>query len=250
MDWIMLRTNLIEHPKMLKLSRCLRVKKTEALGLCALLWSKAYGITKNGELRYAPEDLDELIGKRGFTNALVDVGWAELNADGYVVLPGWHKYCGLQQERQEAARLRQRNSRQRRRNLQQSEDVTYDNLSRDVTVTNCDCDITSRTYIGRCIDNNKKDTIVSKKAKYLPSSFDDVLASFAEGLPGEVDDIESWYLRREAQGWRTTAGTPIRNWKADLQLWLKNKPTQLSVAGENIKNSAPAYVPTVNVEVN
>lgn len=250
MDWIKIRTSLFEHPKVLKLSRLLRVKQIEALGLCVLLWSKAYGITKDGALGYAPEDLDQLIGKKGLTKALEEIGWAVVSDDGCVTLPRWHEYCGFQQDQQASARLRQQRSRFKKKNVTNNEEVTNNDLSQNVTVTKCDNEKMSRDYryIDKYIDKKDNTSVLSKKAHTsIPSSFQEVVKAFPQF---DREAVEKWFWHRSAQGWMTSGGVAIRDWKADLQLWMRNEPTLVNVEKSSEKNTGAAYVPTVSVEVN
>lgn len=258
MDWLMVRTSLFEHPKILKLSRILKVRTTEALGLCITLWSKAYGITRTGDTGYAPDDLDQWIGKKGLAKAIIEVGWASISSDNSIVLENWAKYSGQQQERQESARLRQQRYRDNHRN----ENVTKRNSLHNVTVTNCNASREIMTQGSKegskevRKEENKKDnaSALSKKAHtqtVIPSSFNECLHLLPEDLVSASRDlVETWFLHRSAQGWKTSAGLAIKDCVADLRLWLKKESTSLDVEVEKSKKIARPFVPSVSVEVN
>lgn len=256
MDWLMVRTSLFEHPKILKLSRILKVRTTEALGLCITLWSKAYGITRTGDTGYAPDDLDQWVGKKGLAKALIEVDWASISADNSIVLENWSKYSGQQQERQESARLRQQRYRDNHRN---EKNITKRNSLHDVTVTNCNASreiMTQGSKEGRKEENKKDNTsVLSKKANtqtVIPSSFNECLLLLPTDIISAAprDLIETWFLHRTAQGWKTSAGLAIKDCVADLRLWLKKESTSLDVEVENSKKIARPFVPSVSVEVN
>ncbi|MEG1405758.1 MAG: hypothetical protein RSC34_04015 [Alistipes sp.] len=70
----------------MRIARVLKIKRSEAIGACVMVWIIADSISEEGMLRdYTVDELDELVGRKGFGRAYCDVGWAEQVADGIVL---------------------------------------------------------------------------------------------------------------------------------------------------------------------
>lgn len=97
--------SLVRSAKIRGLMRELRCKKHAALGLAVnwLCWVDEQ--TKDGQTGLLPDELDDEIGFRGCTDALISIGWAALGEDGCVYALEFGKHCG------ESARERAENAR-------------------------------------------------------------------------------------------------------------------------------------------
>lgn len=104
-DWLKVNHSLVRSAKIRGLMRELRCKKHAALGLAVnwLCWVDEQ--TKDGQTGLLPDELDDEIGFRGCTDALISIGWAALGEDGCVYALEFGKHCG------ESARERAENAR-------------------------------------------------------------------------------------------------------------------------------------------
>lgn len=104
-DWLKVNHSLVRSAKIRGLMRELRCKKHAALGLAVnwLCWVDEQ--TKDGQTGLLPDELDDEIGFRGCTDALISIGWAALGEDGCVYALEFGKHCG------ESAKERAENAR-------------------------------------------------------------------------------------------------------------------------------------------
>lgn len=94
-DWLKVNHALVRSAKVRGLMRELRCKKHAALGLAInwLCWIDEQ--TKDGQTGLLPDELDDEIGFRGCTDALISIGWAALGEDGCVYALEFGKHCGV-----------------------------------------------------------------------------------------------------------------------------------------------------------
>lgn len=104
-DWLKVNHSLVRSAKIRALMRELRCKKHAALGLAVswLVWIDEQ--TTDGQTGLLPDELDDEIGFRGCTDALISIGWAALGEDGCVCALEFGKHCG------ESAKERAENAR-------------------------------------------------------------------------------------------------------------------------------------------
>lgn len=104
-DWLKVNHSLVRSAKVRGLMRELRCKKHAALGLAVnwLCWIDEQ--TTDGQTGLLPDELDDEIGFRGCTDALISIGWAALGEDGCVCALEFGKHCG------ESAKERAENAR-------------------------------------------------------------------------------------------------------------------------------------------
>lgn len=93
-DWLKVRHALVRSAKIRGLMRALRCRKHVALGVALnwLVWLDEQ--TEDGLTHLSPDELDEEIGFRGCTEAMISIGWAVLGSDGCVEAVEFGKHCG------------------------------------------------------------------------------------------------------------------------------------------------------------
>ena len=83
MSWLKMRTNLLTDPRVVQVSIAVNKDRVWCVGACYVLWCLADAHSTDGKLRgYTPAIVDELVGYRGFSAALVSVGWLIESSDG------------------------------------------------------------------------------------------------------------------------------------------------------------------------
>jgi hypothetical protein len=76
MAWIKMSVELTTHPKVMQLAALLRSEKHRVIGGLLHVWSIFDAHTEDGILNgYTPEFLDKTIGWRGFSRAMISIGW-------------------------------------------------------------------------------------------------------------------------------------------------------------------------------
>lgn len=104
-QWLKVRHSLVRSAKVRALMRVLHCKKHAALGLAVswLVWIDEQ--TTDGQTHLLPDELDDEIGFRGCTDALISIGWAALGENGCVYALEFGKHCGdSAKERAQGAR--------------------------------------------------------------------------------------------------------------------------------------------------
>lgn len=115
LPWIKITTDLPDKWQVLAVRRALKVRTAyEVVGMLVKLWSHFEGHTDDGKLpRLTPDDVDLLIGRKGFARALVEVGWLKFPEGGGVEVPAYDEYMGAAARRREEEAERKRLQRER-----------------------------------------------------------------------------------------------------------------------------------------
>lgn len=93
-DWIKMKSNLDENPKVMRLSDSLEIDELHVCGLLFKLWSWADQHTVDGNaLSVTKKKIDRLTRCPGFTEAMISVGWLE-GADGNLSFPDFEENNG------------------------------------------------------------------------------------------------------------------------------------------------------------
>jgi hypothetical protein len=113
-DWIKMRTNLAGDPAVKAMARALKLDVFSVVGRLHSFWSWADQHTEDGALVLTElEDVDEVVGRRGFAEEMVRVGWLLPGQTQGVEIPNWLRHNGdsakkrcLDMDRQRAKRSR------------------------------------------------------------------------------------------------------------------------------------------------
>lgn len=91
-EWIKYRVGLPTNPRVVKLAGILKKPVHHITGALMAFWAVGDQHTTDGVLDgYTPEVVDDLIGIRGFADALQVVGWLEVG-EGFVTIPNFDKH--------------------------------------------------------------------------------------------------------------------------------------------------------------
>ena len=93
-DWIKMRSDLFEHPKVFKLADLLGVDEFAAVGMLFCFWAWADKHAVDGRVDAATTRLvDKCAHRAGFAEALVSIGWLVVDADG-ITIPRFNEHNG------------------------------------------------------------------------------------------------------------------------------------------------------------
>ncbi len=78
--WIKMKVDLSTNPKVVRISSALKADRLRTVGALHAVWSLFDTHSEDGMLvGYSPEILDEMIGWKGFSNAMISVEWLSVN---------------------------------------------------------------------------------------------------------------------------------------------------------------------------
>lgn len=110
-DWIKMRHNLHEHPKVLMIADTLQMDVFAVVGRLHRLWAWVDQHSETGRALVAPlSRIDALVGATRFADALKKVGWLD-GEDGCLDFPGFEEHNG--QTAKKRARNTQRQKKRR-----------------------------------------------------------------------------------------------------------------------------------------
>ncbi len=127
-DWIKMRAELHTHPKVVRILSALNadicphpvraVSDTlRVVGALHAVWCVFDTHSDDGYLRgYTPETMDAIIGWPGFTQAMINVGWAAMDGET-LVMPGFAEHNGQSAKRRAQEAKRKNDVRKDVRNL-------------------------------------------------------------------------------------------------------------------------------------
>jgi hypothetical protein len=110
-DWIKMRCNLADDPRIVRMARTMKVSRATVVGACYFLWAIADQHTTDGVLDgYGIDDIDQATYLPGFAAALVSVGWLEDGGDR-VTIVRFHEHNGDPAKERAQAKNRMERSR-------------------------------------------------------------------------------------------------------------------------------------------
>ncbi|AIN58736.1 hypothetical protein [Pseudomonas soli] len=111
-DWIKMRVDLQTHPKVFRMVSALRADRLRVIGGLHVAWSIFDTHSADGVLHgYTTDAMDAVIGWPGFTQAMVDVEWADIDEEGSLVMPRFDEHNGASAKRRANDSERKRVSR-------------------------------------------------------------------------------------------------------------------------------------------
>lgn len=93
-SWIKVQVTLPESPKIFRLARLLGVGRMEALGYAVRWFCWLDTHCAHGATELHADEVDALVGREGVTAAFCAMGWAAVDADGYVLVLEFDKHNG------------------------------------------------------------------------------------------------------------------------------------------------------------
>lgn len=107
-DWIKMQTNLLTHPKVVRMASALKTDRFRIIGGLMSVWSLFDAHSEDGRLSgYTTETLDEMAAWLGFSAAMMAVEWLQVDGES-LVLPSFESHNGASSKRraQDADRKR------------------------------------------------------------------------------------------------------------------------------------------------
>jgi len=84
--WIKMKVDLSTNPKVVRISSALKADRLRTVGALHAVWSLFDTHSENGELvGYSPEILDEMIGWKGFSTAMISVEWLSIDGNSLMM---------------------------------------------------------------------------------------------------------------------------------------------------------------------
>lgn len=110
-DWIKMRTDLATSPKVVRIASALKADRLRVIGGLHAVWSLFDTHSVDGILEgYTPEVLDDLIGFQGFSAAMMQVDWLEIEGES-VCTPRFDRHNGQSAKRRATETERKRTVR-------------------------------------------------------------------------------------------------------------------------------------------
>ncbi|WNO06033.1 hypothetical protein [Rhodoferax mekongensis] len=110
-DWIKMRTNLLTHPKVVRMSSAFGADRIKTVGGIYAVWCLFDMHSEDGHLDgYTQEALDGLAGLPGISAAMASVGWLEITETG-IATPEFDTHNGQSAKRRAQESERKRNER-------------------------------------------------------------------------------------------------------------------------------------------
>lgn len=112
-DWIKMRIELQTHPKVFRMVSALKADRLRVIGGLHVAWSIFDTHSADGVLHgYTSAAMDAVIGWSGFTQAMIDVGWAVVGDDDSLIMPRFDEHNGKSAKRRANDVERKRASRE------------------------------------------------------------------------------------------------------------------------------------------
>lgn len=110
-NWIKMRTDLLTHPKVVRMASALNSDRLRIVGGLWAVWGIFDVHSEDGELDgYTPAVVDEMLGFPGFADAMIAVGWLESSEEGLHV-PRFDEHNGQSAKRRSEDTARKRKER-------------------------------------------------------------------------------------------------------------------------------------------
>jgi hypothetical protein len=91
-DWIKIEKDTPDKPEVLAIASSLKITPDEAFGLCFRFWRWCDSQLVDGNARHVTTSvIDALIGRHGFADALIEVGWLQAR-NGSLAIPNFDRH--------------------------------------------------------------------------------------------------------------------------------------------------------------
>ena len=135
--WIKMGVHLRTHPKVVRLAAALKADRLRVIGGLWAVWCVFDAHSETGELPgYTLAAMDEQIGWRGFSQAMVDIGWLRVDGEDLVV-PDYESHNGPTAKRRATDASRKGKARKRGQDPDESPPPKRTNV-RDVSASDAD----------------------------------------------------------------------------------------------------------------
>lgn len=116
-DWIKMRMDLQTHPKIVRIMSATSSDKFRVIGGLHAVWCVFDQHSIDGMLQgYSPDLMDQIIGWKGFSMAMVDVGWLAMDIHGFLQMPEFSEHNG------KSSKVRAEDSKRKKQSRKNPED--------------------------------------------------------------------------------------------------------------------------------
>ena len=111
-DWIKMRIDLqYGDPHVVRIMSALHADKLRVIGALHAVWCLFDQHSTNGQLSYAPSEMDLSVGWEGFSQAMIDVGWLEYDGGNSLTMHNFNTHNGKSAKRRASESLRRQIAR-------------------------------------------------------------------------------------------------------------------------------------------
>lgn len=221
-DWIKIRADLSEDVDVLRLSDILGTDDPTTVGLLVLFWSWVDRQTTNGEgIKVSRERLDKLVGRHGFSDGMLIIGWLGGEC-GNLYVPNFERHNGNSAK----ARALESEAKRLRRMSDKLSDTTSAKKPGNVGPEKRREEKNIEREINAGATGIRRPTLDQAKSAAMTIG---VMAAMAD----------EWWHAREASEWMKGAGGGAvvavgTNWQADLKSYSNRmaKPSKPHRQGE------------------
>jgi hypothetical protein len=209
-DWLKIEKATRRKSEVLAIAAELGVSRGEAFDLCVGFWEWAEEQTADGVIDgVSPAQLDEIVGRPGFSHALLKVDWLQVRS-GSLVVPRFARHMGQSAKK---------------RALDANRKAAVRNSSAKMSASEADkCPQSSSLLFSQ---NGGTETVATggrdpprESRGFVPPTVEEVRAYCAER--GNSVDPEHFVDHYTANGWvQGRQGKPIKDWKACVRTWEK-----------------------------
>jgi hypothetical protein len=113
--WIKMRMALQRDPKVLRLAFALKVHRHQVIGALHQVWCTFDEYSIDGKIAYKPEEMDALLSWKGFTRAMVNIGWIDFKAPNTLIMHNFEAHNGESARKRAVDAARQSANRNKRK---------------------------------------------------------------------------------------------------------------------------------------
>ena len=212
-DWIKMRTSLLTHPKVVRMSSAFGADRIKTVGGIYAVWCLFDMHSEDGQLEgYTAEALDGLVGLTGISAAMASVGWLEITERG-IKTPEFDTHNGQSAKRRATDSERKRNDRK--------------TSATDADKNRTDCGPEKRR------EEKKREEIVNKEIQAPEGVSDQVWQDFKKSrktMRAAITQSAIDGIKREADkaGWSLEDALReccARGWRGFKAEWVADKET-------------------------
>jgi hypothetical protein len=238
-DWIKMRSDLLTHPKVVRIMSALKADKLRVIGGLHAVWCLFDMHSSDGMLEgYNAEILDAHLGWPGFSVEMARIGWLEIKSDR-LVTPRFDEHNGQSAKRraQEAERKRMARAEADLSALEADEKRTREEKRRE----------------------EKKEVTQEQGAnapapKFSKPSASDLLFEFAGKVGNPQIEASKFLAYYESNGWKV-GRNPMKNWKSSAAGWAArsndhagNKSSARPSKSESNADAFHSYIAALDAE--
>lgn len=198
-DWIKMRTDLVTHPKVVRILSALKADKFRVVGALHAVWCLFDTHSTDGRLEgYTPEVLDDHLGWPGFSAEMIRVNWLEHDGES-LATPRFQEHNGQSAKRRATDAERKRMARE----------------SGEMSAPDAD---KKRTREEKRREEDKPPTVVKRASRKCPADFE------------VTEDMRTWaalecptvnVAKATAKFCDHTFKTAMTDWNGAWRNWLR-----------------------------